>query len=217
MRDPVVTCDGHSFEREAIGSWLATNDTSPLTGAVLRSKVLVPNHALRTSIVEFIDKRAAMAIAAPPPQDTSALTVNNSLLRRALAAHGVVAQLTGGGGPAAAPPRQAAEAAEAEAAASLGAVGTWLVDRARLRPGPAATYEANFARAGFDTLEFLADAELSRRRLHETFDIAEGHVNAVLRAIGQLPRADDTAPANAAAATAAAAVPDEVRLHGSYD
>ena len=52
MRDPVVTCDGHSFEREAIGSWLATNDTSPLTGATLKSAELIPNVALRNAIEE---------------------------------------------------------------------------------------------------------------------------------------------------------------------
>ena len=32
-----------AYERAEIEGWLATHDTSPLTGAVLPSKLLVPN------------------------------------------------------------------------------------------------------------------------------------------------------------------------------
>ena len=52
MRYPVVCADGHSYEREAITLWLATNDTSPATNMVLPNKNLTPNHALRNMIEE---------------------------------------------------------------------------------------------------------------------------------------------------------------------
>jgi hypothetical protein len=51
MRDPVLTCDGISFEREAIASWFAKgNTTSPVTGDQLETTQLVPNIALRKAI-----------------------------------------------------------------------------------------------------------------------------------------------------------------------
>ena len=53
MRDPVTACDGHSYERVAIEQWLRTHDTSPKTGAQLRSRELLPNHSLRNSIEEW--------------------------------------------------------------------------------------------------------------------------------------------------------------------
>ena len=43
FREPVVTCDGHTYERHAIETWLKEHDTSPLTGERLRSKVLLPS------------------------------------------------------------------------------------------------------------------------------------------------------------------------------
>ena len=53
MRDPVTTCDGQSYEHEAIRKWLEKHNLSPLTGNVLESKALVRNHALRNAIGEF--------------------------------------------------------------------------------------------------------------------------------------------------------------------
>ena len=47
MIDPVITTDGLTYERAAIEEWLATHDTSPLTGEKLESKVLVPNVTVR--------------------------------------------------------------------------------------------------------------------------------------------------------------------------
>eukprot|EP01043_Picozoa_sp_COSAG02_P006236 COSAG02_NODE_176_length_31159_cov_30.469833_13_plen_342_part_00 len=44
--------DGHSYERRAIERWLTANTTSPMTGAVLSNTDVVPNHALRNSILE---------------------------------------------------------------------------------------------------------------------------------------------------------------------
>jgi len=47
MRDPVITADGHTYERSAIQSWMQTNVTSPLTGEPLEHHILTPNHIVR--------------------------------------------------------------------------------------------------------------------------------------------------------------------------
>ena len=39
MREPVIAADGHTYEREAIARWITTNNTSPLTGGVLKNKI----------------------------------------------------------------------------------------------------------------------------------------------------------------------------------
>ena len=62
MRDPVNCADGHSYERASIERWLATNNTSPRTGAQLPNKVLIPNHALRSSIEEWHSTPAAKVL-----------------------------------------------------------------------------------------------------------------------------------------------------------
>ena len=56
MRDPVMCADGHTYDRPNIEQWFAGgHDTSPNTGARLPHLNLVPNHALRNSIEEFLD------------------------------------------------------------------------------------------------------------------------------------------------------------------
>ena len=52
MSDPVTCMDGHTYEKGAIQKWLLDHDTSPLTGAKLPSKHLIPNFALRSAIDE---------------------------------------------------------------------------------------------------------------------------------------------------------------------
>ena len=56
MEDPVVTIDGHTYEREAIEQWLEDKDTSPFTKLELSSKTLIPNHTLRNCIDEYRDQ-----------------------------------------------------------------------------------------------------------------------------------------------------------------
>lgn len=56
MEDPVITMDGHSFERAAIEQWFQHNDTNPLTGTRLASKTLLSNRSLRDAISESYDK-----------------------------------------------------------------------------------------------------------------------------------------------------------------
>jgi hypothetical protein len=50
MDDPVITCDGFTYERTAIVEWLSRSDRSPCTNLVLASKDLIPNTVLKTRI-----------------------------------------------------------------------------------------------------------------------------------------------------------------------
>lgn len=59
MTDPVVTVDGHTYERAAIAQWFGGgNRTSPKTGLALTSQTLVPNQALRSQIMTENDRLA---------------------------------------------------------------------------------------------------------------------------------------------------------------
>ena len=53
MKDPVVSSDGHSYERLEIERWFSSHDTSPLSGLRVEDKTLRPNIALRNSIIDF--------------------------------------------------------------------------------------------------------------------------------------------------------------------
>lgn len=46
----LCTGDGQSYERAAIVEWLKSHNTSPVTGQLLESKDLLPNHVLRSMI-----------------------------------------------------------------------------------------------------------------------------------------------------------------------
>ena len=50
MQDPVVALDGYKYERQAIQKWFQKSLTSPMTNAVLESKLLIPDHTLRFQI-----------------------------------------------------------------------------------------------------------------------------------------------------------------------
>ena len=50
MTDPVVTTDGHTYERAAIQNWFKRKNTSPVTNERLSSKTLTPNITLRKLI-----------------------------------------------------------------------------------------------------------------------------------------------------------------------
>ena len=53
MEDPVITSDGHTFERSAIEAWLGKNNTNPMTGGEITSKALTPNFALRDACAAY--------------------------------------------------------------------------------------------------------------------------------------------------------------------
>lgn len=50
MTDPVTASDGYTYERKSIEEWLKTHDSSPVTKAGLKSKDLVSNLALKSTI-----------------------------------------------------------------------------------------------------------------------------------------------------------------------
>mmetsp|Transcript_29834 Transcript_29834/g.65212 ORF Transcript_29834/g.65212 Transcript_29834/m.65212 type:complete len:884 (-) Transcript_29834:338-2989(-) len=59
--DPVMTMDGHTYERAAITRWLQTNDTSPLTHEPLSLEGMQTNVALKTLLNEWGVRQAANA------------------------------------------------------------------------------------------------------------------------------------------------------------
>ncbi len=67
MVDPVITADGHTYERTAIAKWLRDHDTSPNTNNPLDHKRLTPNYALRIMIEEL--QRVAHPQPSAPPQE----------------------------------------------------------------------------------------------------------------------------------------------------
>lgn len=57
MQDPVVAADGFTYEAEALRGWLDSgHETSPMTNLTLSHKNLVPNHALRSAIQEWLQQ-----------------------------------------------------------------------------------------------------------------------------------------------------------------
>ena len=56
MRDPVKCADGFSYERAYIERWLRNNNTSPLSGAVLADRTVTPDHTLRKTIEEHLER-----------------------------------------------------------------------------------------------------------------------------------------------------------------
>ncbi|XP_020112520.1 U-box domain-containing protein 33-like [Ananas comosus] len=57
MKDPQIAADGFTYEGEAIRGWLqCRHDTSPVTNLKLTSSELIPNHALRSAIYEWLQK-----------------------------------------------------------------------------------------------------------------------------------------------------------------
>ena len=53
MIDPVISSDGHTYERSAIEKWLNNNEQSPMTREIITRNSLVPNIALRNIIKQL--------------------------------------------------------------------------------------------------------------------------------------------------------------------
>lgn len=53
MENPVVTMEGHSYERWAIEKWLYNQQTSPITGLVLNDYTLINNYTLKSALDDF--------------------------------------------------------------------------------------------------------------------------------------------------------------------
>ena len=56
MLDPVILASGHTYDRLSITAWLKTRKTDPMTGMRLRHTEMVPNHALKSAIFEWMEK-----------------------------------------------------------------------------------------------------------------------------------------------------------------
>jgi flagellar biosynthesis GTPase FlhF len=56
MDEPYVAADGFTYEYRTIKTWLENNNTSPMTNLSLSHKYLVPNHSLRSAILEWKTK-----------------------------------------------------------------------------------------------------------------------------------------------------------------
>lgn len=56
MIDPVITSDGHTYERSAIEKWLNYNNQSPMTREIITKDSIVPNIALRDIINKHFKK-----------------------------------------------------------------------------------------------------------------------------------------------------------------
>mmetsp|Transcript_26055 Transcript_26055/g.46236 ORF Transcript_26055/g.46236 Transcript_26055/m.46236 type:complete len:342 (+) Transcript_26055:1081-2106(+) len=68
MKDPVITTDGHSFERSAIERWFKTSKQSPITGVELASKLIRSNYALKVASQTYLE---TLALLGAKPQSHS--------------------------------------------------------------------------------------------------------------------------------------------------
>lgn len=57
MVEPVKTCDGHVYDKEAIQKWFDYKNTSPLTNLILSTLMLEPYDALYNTINKFIQDK----------------------------------------------------------------------------------------------------------------------------------------------------------------
>lgn len=58
MRNPHLAADGFTYEAEAIRGWIDSgHDTSPMTNLQLPNCELIPNHALRSAIQEWLEQQ----------------------------------------------------------------------------------------------------------------------------------------------------------------
>ena len=61
MVDPVITIDGHTFEKRAIEQWFERgNHTNPMTGLHLEMTILIPNLSIKNMIIDFKEKLPSM-------------------------------------------------------------------------------------------------------------------------------------------------------------
>lgn len=59
MKDPVVTSDGHTYDRQTIVPWLQNNRKSPLTGLPLSSTEVIPNTTFKILVEKLTSELPA--------------------------------------------------------------------------------------------------------------------------------------------------------------
>ena len=72
---PVLTMGGNTYEYAAISEWLDKHNTDPQTGLPLPSKTLVPNHAMRSQVQDYIQANPSVdrnPNVVRPPANSSA-------------------------------------------------------------------------------------------------------------------------------------------------
>jgi hypothetical protein len=84
MHDPVVLCDGHTYERRHIERWLQDHTRSPVSNEVLSQQTMFPNHALRNAIEEYFAQvfsvhRQAIRKTIKDPSGDQSIGTNESL------------------------------------------------------------------------------------------------------------------------------------------
>ena len=59
MSDPVICADGTTYERNQIERWFQEGrNTSPMTGARLENRTLIPNLVMRHAIIEYNERHS---------------------------------------------------------------------------------------------------------------------------------------------------------------
>lgn len=53
MSEPVICCDGFTYEKSAIEKWFKSKNTSPMTGLVLENKNIIPNRIVKNLLSEI--------------------------------------------------------------------------------------------------------------------------------------------------------------------
>ena len=53
MKNPYITCNGHTYERNSIEEWLKNNNTEPLTNEIMVKKDIFPNRLVKKQIDEW--------------------------------------------------------------------------------------------------------------------------------------------------------------------
>jgi len=61
--DPVMTVDGHTYEKLAIEMWLQNHDTSPLTNMKLYAKTLLPNQVFKQLVQDYYESNKDKLVA----------------------------------------------------------------------------------------------------------------------------------------------------------
>ena len=56
MTDPVIDCNGHTFDRPSITEWYQNSMISPITHVSISNTNLTPNLILKRQILEFIEQ-----------------------------------------------------------------------------------------------------------------------------------------------------------------
>ena len=72
MADPVVACDGVTYERHSIEQWMKGSNVSPLSKKVFDHKFLNPNNEKRQQIMAWCEQNGVPVPQPPKPADKAA-------------------------------------------------------------------------------------------------------------------------------------------------